>query len=258
MTGLSRFDMYPRDWLTGTRMLSLAARGAYIDIIVTQYDKGAPIENNVRFLCRLFGLRDHRQLTPVLNELIEAKKIIIKDGLIFNNRAAKEIEKAHKDIAAGKRGGRPHNTENIENMPPETGTSEAPAGHQRGTSTPFKKPGSVGKQSLSRNPPSPSPSPSSPSTKEGAGAPAGGKEKERGNSTDQDPVKALFDLGVSLLTGTGVRERQARSLVGRWRGKIGDEALAGILMGAGRVTEPVAYIEKAIQNKLHPRCETFI
>ena len=130
MVGLSRFDMYPRDWISGTRMLSLAARGAYIDIIVTLYDKGEPIENNVRFLCRLFGLRDHRQLTPVLNELIEAKKIIIKDGLIFNTRAAKEIEKAHKDLAAGKRGGRPHNTENIENMPPETGTSGAPAGHQ--------------------------------------------------------------------------------------------------------------------------------
>ncbi len=68
----------------------------------------------------------------------------------------------------------------------------------------------------------------------------------------------LFDLGVSLLTGAGVRERQARSLVGRWRGKIGDEELAGILVGAGRVTEPVAYIEKAIQNKLQPHCETFI
>ena len=88
--------------------------------------------------------------------------------------------------------------------------------------------------------------------------PGGGKEKEQGNGPDQDPVKVLFDLGVSLLTGAGVRERQARSLVGRWRGKVGDEALAGILMGAGRVTEPVAYIEKAIQNKLQPRCETFI
>ena len=103
------------------------------------------------------------------------------------------------------------------------------------------------------------PSPSSLSKKkEGAGAPAGGKEKERGNGPDQDPVKVLFDLGISLLTGAGVGERQARSLVGRWRGKIGDEALAGILMGANRATEPVAYVEKAIQNKLRPSCETFI
>ncbi len=68
----------------------------------------------------------------------------------------------------------------------------------------------------------------------------------------------LFDLGVSLLTGAGVRERQARALVGRWRGKIGDEALAGILVAANRATEPVAYIEKAIRNKLQPQCETFI
>ncbi len=46
--------------------------------------------------------------------------------------------------------------------------------------------------------------------------------------------------------------------MGRWRGKVGDEALAGILMTANRATEPVAYIEKAIQNKLQPHCETFI
>ncbi len=258
MVGLNRFDMYPRDWISGTRTLSLAARGAYIDIIVTLYDKGAPLEYNVKWLCRLFGLRDRRQLKHVLDELIEAKKIIIKDGLIFNNRATKEIEKAHKDIAAGKKGGRPHTTENIENMPPETGVRSPQERHLHGICTPFKKTSSKQKQSLSQNPPSPSPSPSSPSTKEGASAPVGGKEKERGNGPDQDPVKALFDLGVSLLTGAGVRERQARSLVGRWRGKIGDEALAGILMGAGRVTEPVAYIEKAIQNKLQPGCETFI
>ncbi len=71
-------------------------------------------------------------------------------------------------------------------------------------------------------------------------------------------MKVLFDLGVSLLTQAGVRERQARSLVGRWRGKVGDEVLASILVGANRATEPVAYIEKAIRNKLQPGCETFI
>ncbi len=61
-----------------------------------------------------------------------------------------------------------------------------------------------------------------------------------------------------MLTQSGVPEKQARSLVGKWRGKIGDEALAGILVAANRATEPVAYIEKAIQNKLQPGCETFI
>ena len=257
MTGLSRFDMYPRDWISGTRMLSLAARGAYIDIIVTLYDKGEPIEYNIRWLCRLFGLRDRRQLQPILNELIEAKKIIIKDGLIFNNRAAKEIEKAHKNVAAGKRGGRPKTPTTLKTLK-TCPRKRVPAGHQRGTSTPFKKTSSKQKQSLSQKPPSPSPFLSLSKKKEGAGAPAGGEEKERGNGPDQDPVKVLFDLGVLLLTSAGVRERQARSLVGRWRGKIGDEALAGILMAANRATEPVAYIEKAIRNKLQPRCETFI
>ena len=258
MVGLSRFDMYPRDWISGTRTLSPAARGIYIDIIVTIYDKGEPIDYDMRWLLRLFGLREKRQLQPLLDELLAQKKIVIRDGRIFQARAIAEIGKAQKHIVDGKHGGRPPNTENIENIPPEIGIRSRSDSDLIGNCSRTDGVGSEGKQSLSQNPPSPSPSPSSPSTKEGAGAPAGGKEKERGNGPDQDPVKVLFDLGVSLLTGAGVRERQARSLVGRWRGKIGDEALAGILVAANRATEPVAYIEKAIQNKLQPRCETFI
>ena len=40
MTGLFRFDFYPRDWITGTRGLSAKARGVYIDLIATMYDHG--------------------------------------------------------------------------------------------------------------------------------------------------------------------------------------------------------------------------
>ena len=254
--------MYPRDWISGTRTLSLAARGVYIDIIVTIYDKGGPIDYDMRWLLRLFGLRERRQLQPLLDELIAEEKIVIKDGKIFQARAIAEIGKAQKYIADGKLGGRPPKpptTENIENIPHEIGIRSASDRDLIANCSRTAGGGSEGKQSLSRNPPSPSPSPSSLSKKkEGADAPAGGKEKEQGNGPEQDPVKALFDIGVSLLTDAGVREKQARSLVGRWRGKIGDEALAGILVTANRATEPVAYIEKAIQKKLQPGCETFI
>ena len=33
MTGLSRFDFYPRDWHLDTRDLSNGAKGVYIDLL---------------------------------------------------------------------------------------------------------------------------------------------------------------------------------------------------------------------------------
>ena len=79
-----------------------------------------------------------------------------------------------------------------------------------------------------------------------------------GNGNPPDPVKALFDSGVALLTRNGTPEKKARSLVGKWRSQVSDEKLAGILVGAGRATEPVAYVTKAVQNAARPGCETFI
>ena len=248
MTGLSRFDFYPRDWFLDTRNLSNAAKGIYVDLLSAMYARGKPLPYNEHELCSLCGCKTVRSLRPLLRELIEKEKIHVIDGFLVNNRTMEEIAAANRKIEGGRKGGKARSRGIHGEYTPNTAGTHAETDGS-----------SVENQGLNPKLPSPSPSPSSLSKKkEGAGAPVGSKEKERGNGPDQDPVKALFDLGVSLLTGAGVRERQARSLVGKWRGKIGDEALAGILMRAGRVTEPVAYIEKAIQNKLQPRCETFI
>ncbi len=247
MTGLSRFDFYPRDWFLDTRNLSNAAKGIYVDIFSAMYNRGGPLPYDEQELCGLCGCKTVRSLRPLLQELIEKEKVHVIDGFLVNNRTMEEIAAANRRIESGRKGGKARSGGVQGEYTPNTAGTHAETDGS-----------SVENQGLNPKLPSPSPSPSSSSTKKGAGAPAGGKEKERGNGTDQDPVKALFDLGVSLLTGAGVRERQARSLVGRWRGKVGDEALASILMTANRASEPVAYIEKAIQNKLHPSCETFI
>ena len=253
MSGLSRYDFYPRDWFLDTRNLSNAAKGIYVDLFSAMYARGGPLPYDEQELCGLCGCKTVRSLRPLLQELIDKEKIHAVDGFLVNNRTMEEIAAVNKKIEDGRRGGRPPNSAFIENMSSVRGeyTPNTAGTHAETKGT------SVEKQRLNQTYPSPSPS-SLSSSKKGAGAPAGGKGKERGNGPDQDPVKVLFDLGVSLLTGAGVRERQARSLVGRWRGKIGDEALAGILVAANRATEPVAYVEKAIQNKLQPRCETFI
>lgn len=61
-----------------------------------------------------------------------------------------------------------------------------------------------------------------------------------------DPLKQLFDVGVALLTSTGGTERQARSLIGKWRKARPDsEVLAGLIDCRTRaISNPVEWLEK--------------
>lgn len=61
-----------------------------------------------------------------------------------------------------------------------------------------------------------------------------------------DPVKAMFDAGIKLLEDSGVPKKQARSLIGKWRGQAGDdEVRLGIAEAqVARVTDPVPYLSK--------------
>jgi uncharacterized protein YdaU (DUF1376 family) len=62
-----------------------------------------------------------------------------------------------------------------------------------------------------------------------------------------DPVKDLFDVGVSILTSAGQTEKQARSLIGKWRKakKSDGEVLTGLLDCRARaISNPVEWLEK--------------
>lgn len=68
-----------------------------------------------------------------------------------------------------------------------------------------------------------------------------------------DPVKAVFDVGVRILTGSGTPERQARSLIGRYRKDLHDDGrLLTILLSVERErpVDPVGYLAKAVQRAL--------
>lgn len=60
-----------------------------------------------------------------------------------------------------------------------------------------------------------------------------------------DPIKQLFDVGVAVLTGCGVVESRARSLIGKWKKAKGDAVvLQGLLdCRAKSVSEPVEWLE---------------
>lgn len=77
-------------------------------------------------------------------------------------------------------------------------------------------------------------------TTSGAAAPSKSDEE-----ISVDPVKILFDQGVKFLASRGVKQPQARALIGKWRKLRGDEALLAALGRAQRegAIDPVAFIE---------------
>jgi uncharacterized protein YdaU (DUF1376 family) len=64
-----------------------------------------------------------------------------------------------------------------------------------------------------------------------------------------DLVKAIFDSGRKILAGTGVKDGQARSIIGRWRKTYSDGLVLIVLSRCEieRPEEPIEWITKALQ-----------
>ena len=79
-------------------------------------------------------------------------------------------------------------------------------------------------------------------------ADASGGEPPR-NATDF--CKAVFDAGTALLTGPGRDARGARSLIGRWRQKLGDAELMTLIRQSeveGH-SDPAAWLTAAVETR---------
>jgi uncharacterized protein YdaU (DUF1376 family) len=65
-----------------------------------------------------------------------------------------------------------------------------------------------------------------------------------------DLLKAMFDDGLELLTSTGTPEKQARSLLGKWKKAKGEaEVLVGLAdCRAKRIEQPVEWLEKRFKS----------
>jgi hypothetical protein len=71
------------------------------------------------------------------------------------------------------------------------------------------------------------------------------------NVVQIDPLKALFDQGVSILTASGVGEKPARGLIGKWRRDYGDGKLLEALTDckARSPTNALEWIVKALASR---------
>lgn len=70
-----------------------------------------------------------------------------------------------------------------------------------------------------------------------------------GSPSAIDVQKVIFDTGVSILTASGRNDREARSMLGRWRKEYSDSEVLTALSRCQveRPSEPVEWITKALQ-----------
>ncbi len=108
---------YPSDWRAdpALRMCSLAARGAWVDMIGLMHEatpyghllvKGKPV--NCRQLASLIGAT-HQAVQTALDELGAAGVFSrASDGTIVSRRMIRDARKAAKDVENGRTGGNPN------------------------------------------------------------------------------------------------------------------------------------------------------
>lgn len=259
MTGLSRFDFYPRDWHLDTRDLSNAAKGVYIDLLSAMYARGGPLPMDERELCRLCGCATARSLRPLLHELLERRKLKLEHGHLVNNRAIEEIAKAERRKAIASTGG----TAKAETVRAEFDSNSART--QAETRADIE-------EIQWGNGCSPSPSPSKKDSEEdkssSGGAPPFGNgpthEDEgvvpetacrRSSGPEKfapDPKKPLFDLGREIF---GKKSGgQVTRLIGA-QGSDLDATMATMERARQQRSDPAEYLSAIIHGKRQPETD---
>lgn len=192
MSGLSRFDFYPRDWFLDTRDLSDRAKGCYIDLLAATYNRGSPLPYDEKYLCKLVGYKQVRSLRHTLDELLSTGKFKVVDGELINNRAQEELAtyQRRKEIASA--GGQ------AKAVKFKTGRKPSEKSSKSSRKVGEPKAGIEPSQELSMCPPSPSPSPTTSNKKNYAFDGKVIRLNERDFSKWDEAYQAIPDLRASL------------------------------------------------------------
>lgn len=208
---LPYFPMFPSDFEAKTSHLTLEEDGAYNRLLrLCWMTPGCSLPDDPAWIARRMRVDAatfDRVVAPILDEFFRREK-----GRVFQSKLMLIHDDANtkheRRVEAGRKGGRPAKSlkEN------ETGESNAKA-----------------------MPKQPEPEPDSKYS----------VAKATGADAPPDPAKVAFDAGVKVLTAAGKSEASARSIVGKWRGKHGAEAVIAALGRAQRegAVDPVAFCE---------------
>ena len=111
---IRHIDFYPDEYIAGVSgQLTPEQSGVYWMICSLIYSKSAPIDDDPKWLGNIMAGTHPRTIRKILEELESRGKIQRKDGVIWVERCANEIDKTDERIAKaqvnGKLGGRPSN-----------------------------------------------------------------------------------------------------------------------------------------------------
>jgi uncharacterized protein YdaU (DUF1376 family) len=222
------FKFYPRDWLEGTRGMSLEERGAYIDLICIMMEEEGHLEDRERAIAHQLHIST-RKWRAVRDRLVEHKKIHVEGGLIIQERCLKELDSllSQRSVTSESASNRERTKrENLEKLNEFNGSySTVVPLRARVTSD----------SDLDRREESSlrSDSPASPSAEPVAAS----------DLSLEDPGWILFNKATpELAKRAGKTDKAVKALIGKWRKIVTDEELLKIARDAYRAADPVSYI----------------
>lgn len=220
----SKFFWSDYDADEGLRLCSLAAQGLWMRMLCVMARAtpkgelrvgGAPC--TAADLARAVG-ESEATVTRLMDELKRRGVFsVTRAGVVYSRRIRKDADLSKKRAAAGRKGGLA-----------SLGKAPEPCSSKKEA-----KAAASGEASAEARPAPQSPESRLPVSDETAAA---------------DAARRLFDLGVELLTATGLRESSARSLIGKWRKGHGDAAVLSALIEARAraVSNPVEWITRRL------------
>jgi hypothetical protein len=218
---------YPQDWRADEklRMCSLAARGLWLEMLALMHRSerygqlliSGHVPTDAQLAVQVGA--PPSEVSALLAEL-ESAGVFSRAaiGAIYSRRMTRDAKKAKIARQNGKTGGNPSLRKQTEN-----------SGSVKGVDKPQVKGGDK---------------PQIPDTRYQSS-----DTDVSGAKPPDDPVKALFDLGVAVLTNAGHAERQARALIGKWRKAHGDAATSEAVLSAKEKTDPLTWIEASLARR---------
>jgi uncharacterized protein YdaU (DUF1376 family) len=210
MSGASAWmPLYIGDYLGDTQRLTCEQHGAYLLILMDYWRNGPPPADDAVLaqICRLAPAA-WRRIKPVILRYFEERNGELHHGRV-DHELAKAAENQQRRSAKAKKA--------------------ADARWQGGDDAPSNARSNAPSNARGHAPRCPPPSPSSEDKSSGVPPP--------------DPVKALFDLGVSVFMAAGKSEEEARALVGKLRKDFGDARAASLLLEARSKSDPVGWLQ---------------
>lgn len=236
------FQFYPADWRKDAALqsCSLPARGLWHEMMCLMHEcepyghlsvNGKPMRPAQ--VARLVGVTE-KEYQKLLAELTDAGvPSVADDGAIYSRRMVRDEHIRNVRAAAGKKGGNPNLVGN------KVKQKDNQAANQSGKQSPTPSSSSSSSKGNSEE----------PSGSSGAAAPPGSPLQAAAGLKAQD---ALFQVAVPWLVARGMREPNARSLLGGAVKHLGpDDAwvLASECISQG-ILEPAAWISKSLNERI--------